>query len=1323
MPDEIVVWDGTSLSTVDVGYTLPPASDVNAVPKGTLTVNVMDYGAVGDGAADDTAAVQAAHDALPAGGGEVYFPPGQYKIATASGGTGVAVTKPSVRFRGVGWDQATLTAGSRIVAGAAMTDLVKAASTATTFRMSEMWLDGNGQATNCLTTDGLNTQLRECYFRRPASNGTHVSATANAVSLWALNCRMNGANQAGVTGMVVNATDAIVIGCKPVNVVHGVVLQNGASGALLEGNHITPGSTIGVNCVWVSAACSNVAMTGNRFDNHGLGSAIQVTPSADYTGLAVTGNVFYQNVVTNDTFAAIGIDTTTFGVYEVNITGNIVRSASGHRYASLLAAQTQAGTVVTGAGAARVGSYGAVVSGNSVYAAAMFSSGVTPMISSGNVLSTDGTTWARQGDTVPLAGGTMTGPLVLSADPSAALGAATKQYVDAHSGGGGGGSATTWVNVKSSPYSAAGNGTTDDTAAIASAKAAAVSAKAPLYFPAGTYRVSSTLDWRNPGLQVVTDGVENVKILMVSSNLPILKLAGEAQRISGLTLAYSTLQTTAQTASNGIELGDDTIGSCFESTFEDIYVQQARAGVAISPAVTTVAGLFSCNFVNLHVLGYSHSAIYLIGSNGAGTANCTGCSFTNTYVHNNFTGTNAGSAWWPVFLQDWDEVVFNQLNVEHAQITQSEALGLVRVGSAVVNALHLEDLEVAGNPGWGLVYVSGATTAIINGLSIRFPTMTGTSYNSVVRMFGTGPKCLVNGLNEPSVSGIAASHPLVNFNSATNAQMALNGVAARQTTVDSVNAGSGCSVQVGPWADLASAQTLSNKTFKDSAETLAANATATGSVTVDLSQGNVQALTLTGNITSLAFSNVPAAGAVSLSLYLKQDSTGGRAVAWPGSVSWLGGVAPTVDLTPAHTTLVVLTTLDGGTTWYGSAAAGAPSLPLAIASGGTGSSVRSFAGLLTPTAVKTGAYTAQPGDLAVCDTTSAGFTVTLIAAPADLTVAGVKYAKGTHAVTVATSGTDKFNDDGTTSRTLASLGQGLAAQYSASAGVWYLLGDDPGSGGGGVSLDTTTGDIAASPGTAAAGAVGLAADSGHVHPQPAMFAPTGLTGAVTASRFVGGTASGAPASGTFAVGDFVVTNGGHVYVCTAAGSPGEWSLLGGSEGYGLSPKSLGLAIATCGPAQPLSGVAMTSQKFYAFLCTATVTKTITTLGIYQTVAGVTAVGGSVNGLAIYAAAGGSPLATTGDMTSAFAAAVSGFQATEGTLGSSQRVIAGTNYWLAVLTAYSGTVPQAATCTASGNRGAVNGTFVAQTISGQTSFPSLTPSSGQNQAQLFFIYGR
>jgi len=58
----------------------------------------------------------------------------------------------------------------------------------------------------------------------------------------------------------------------------------------------------------------------------------------------------------------------------------------------------------------------------------------------------------------------------------------------------------------------------------------------------------------------------------------------------------------------------------------------------------------------------------------------------------------------------------------------------------------------------------------------------------------------------------------------------------------------------------------------------------------------------------------------------------------------------------------------------------------------------------------------------------------------------------------------------------------------------------------------------------------------------------GLTGATQASRYVGATASGAPASGTFAIGDFIIARDGKVWVCTTAGTPGTWTQAGGTSG-------------------------------------------------------------------------------------------------------------------------------------------------------------------------------
>lgn len=58
--------------------------------------------------------------------------------------------------------------------------------------------------------------------------------------------------------------------------------------------------------------------------------------------------------------------------------------------------------------------------------------------------------------------------------------------------------------------------------------------------------------------------------------------------------------------------------------------------------------------------------------------------------------------------------------------------------------------------------------------------------------------------------------------------------------------------------------------------------------------------------------------------------------------------------------------------------------------------------------------------------------------------------------------------------------------------------------------------------------------------------PTGLGNATAATRYVGGTASSAPTSGTFLVGDYVVTQNAKIFVCITAGSPGTWQQITGA---------------------------------------------------------------------------------------------------------------------------------------------------------------------------------
>jgi hypothetical protein len=52
--------------------------------------------------------------------------------------------------------------------------------------------------------------------------------------------------------------------------------------------------------------------------------------------------------------------------------------------------------------------------------------------------------------------------------------------------------------------------------------------------------------------------------------------------------------------------------------------------------------------------------------------------------------------------------------------------------------------------------------------------------------------------------------------------------------------------------------------------------------------------------------------------------------------------------------------------------------------------------------------------------------------------------------------------------------------------------------------------------------------------------PVPGTAAATPTRYMGGTPGGAPTSGTFETGDFVVDVTGKLFICTSPGTPGTW---------------------------------------------------------------------------------------------------------------------------------------------------------------------------------------
>lgn len=120
---------------------------------------------------------------------------------------------------------------------------------------------------------------------------------------------------------------------------------------------------------------------------------------------------------------------------------------------------------------------------------------------------------------------------------------------------------------------------------------------------------------------------------------------------------------------------------------------------------------------------------------------------------------------------------------------------------------------------------------------------------------------------------------------------------------------------IGKWANYALVGTVALAN-SGGQETVSTVASATGATTLNLANGNIFDVTLTGNVT-FAFSGATAGKACSFSLYLRQNATGSNMVTWPASLKWSGG-APTLTTTANAVDILVFESLDGGTTWYGS---------------------------------------------------------------------------------------------------------------------------------------------------------------------------------------------------------------------------------------------------------------------------------------------------------------------------------------------------------------------------------------------------------------------
>ena len=220
-----------------------------------------------------------------------------------------------------------------------------------------------------------------------------------------------------------------------------------------------------------------------------------------------------------------------------------------------------------------------------------------------------------------------------------------------------------------------------------------------------------------------------------------------------------------------------------------------------------------------------------------------------------------------------------------------------------------------------------ATNTELNYLDI---TTLGTSENSKAVTQSAGGVITVGGAAGDQVLNIA-SHDLVDgglklagtlVTSSAAEINKLDGLSASTTELDYTNVSSLGTVETSK-AVTASAAGLVNHAdyqvqrpyFLDIAETVnAIGSIGGGTQDIDITAGNVVTGTVDTSTTTFTFSN-PSATGRSCSFMLILTNGGSQTVNWPGSVDWPAATAPT--LTASGVDVLVFTTLDAGTIWYG----------------------------------------------------------------------------------------------------------------------------------------------------------------------------------------------------------------------------------------------------------------------------------------------------------------------------------------------------------------------------------------------------------------------
>ena len=203
-------------------------NDINKLAVAKLVYNVQDYGAVGDGVTDDTAAIQAAINAA-VNGAVVFLPPGTYRV------TGLVISHPLI-IDGAGYGHGELLNSNTGVASATL-KFVEASGTAITIdaiaanaavggvQLRNILLTGNRLTAGATTGIGINWNadstrtINGCVIDNVTvydflQYGELVSGSVFQIHHWACNFTRNGSAQVRIENVAGNLPSEIdYFGC------------------------------------------------------------------------------------------------------------------------------------------------------------------------------------------------------------------------------------------------------------------------------------------------------------------------------------------------------------------------------------------------------------------------------------------------------------------------------------------------------------------------------------------------------------------------------------------------------------------------------------------------------------------------------------------------------------------------------------------------------------------------------------------------------------------------------------------------------------------------------------------------------------------------------------------------------------------------------------------------------------------------------------------------------------------------------------------------------------------------------------------------------